>query len=83
MKESNRLIIQKLKKKVVVICLYADDTLIFGTNLQEMDKTKNFLSAKLSMKDMGQEDVNLEIKIIRNDDGMLLTQSHYKERVLE
>ena len=56
--------------------------LIFGTYLEEVEKTKCFLSSKFSMKDMGEADVILGIKIIRNNDGISLSQSHYIEKVL-
>nr|GEZ04685.1 zinc finger, CCHC-type [Tanacetum cinerariifolium] len=39
--------------KGVIICLYFDDMLIFGTDQNQVDKTKEFLSSKFSMKDMG------------------------------
>ncbi|KAJ9557266.1 hypothetical protein OSB04_011880 [Centaurea solstitialis] len=51
--------------KGVIICLYADDMLIFGTDQDQVDKTKEFLSSKFDMKDMGEADVILGIKIIR------------------
>ena len=62
---------------------YVDDMLIFGTDLKEVEKTKCFLSFKFSMKDKGEADVILSIKIIRNNDGIHLSQSHYTEKVLE
>ncbi|KAK4390160.1 hypothetical protein Sango_2079300, partial [Sesamum angolense] len=37
----------------VIICLYVDDMLIFGTNQQQVDLTKEFLSSRFSVKDMG------------------------------
>ncbi|GJS65076.1 zinc finger, CCHC-type containing protein [Tanacetum coccineum] len=49
--------------KGVIICLYVDDMLIFGTDQNQVDKTKKFLSSKFSMKDMGEADVILGIKI--------------------
>ncbi|GKE77071.1 zinc finger, CCHC-type containing protein, partial [Tanacetum coccineum] len=42
--------------KGVIICLYVDDMLIFGTD-QEL--TKEFFSSRFSMKDMGEADVIL------------------------
>ncbi|GJS31092.1 zinc finger, CCHC-type containing protein [Tanacetum coccineum] len=44
----------------VIICLYVDDMLIFGTDRNQVDKTKKFLSSKFSMKDMGEADVILD-----------------------
>jgi len=66
----------------VIICLYVDDMLIFGTDLEEIEKTKSFLSSKFSMEDMGEADVILGIKTIRNNDGIHLSQSYYIEKVL-
>nr|GEY25604.1 zinc finger, CCHC-type [Tanacetum cinerariifolium] len=45
--------------KGVIICLYVDDMLIFGTDQNQVDKTKKFLSSRFSMKDMGEADVIL------------------------
>ncbi|GJV18763.1 zinc finger, CCHC-type containing protein [Tanacetum coccineum] len=39
--------------KGVIICLYVDDILIFGTDQVQVDLTKEFLSSRFSMKDMG------------------------------
>nr|KAJ0218484.1 hypothetical protein LSAT_V11C300108620 [Lactuca sativa] len=43
--------------KGVMICLYVDDMLIFGTDLQEVDKTKKFLSSSFEMKDLGEAEI--------------------------
>ncbi|GJW40938.1 zinc finger, CCHC-type containing protein [Tanacetum coccineum] len=45
--------------KGVIICLYVDDMLIFGTDIVQLNLTKEFLSSKFSMKDMGEADVIL------------------------
>nr|GEU94285.1 zinc finger, CCHC-type [Tanacetum cinerariifolium] len=45
--------------KGVIICLYVDDMLIFGTDQVHMDLTKKFSSSRFSMKDMGEADVIL------------------------
>ena len=49
--------------KGVIICLYVDDMLIFGTDQNQVDLTKEFLSSRFSMKDMGEADVILGIRI--------------------
>ena len=69
--------------KGVIICLYVDDTLIFGTDLEYVETTKLFLSGSFDMKDMGVADVILGIRIIRNNDGISLSQTHYIEKVLK
>ena len=55
--------IVNLKGKCVIICLYVDDMLIFGTDLEQIENTKKFLSNNFAMKDMGVADVILGIKI--------------------
>nr|GEW43496.1 zinc finger, CCHC-type [Tanacetum cinerariifolium] len=67
----------------VIICLYVDDMLIFGTNQNQVDKTKKFLSSRFSMKDMGEADVILGIKIKRENKGIVITQSHYIKKILK
>ncbi|GJQ95246.1 zinc finger, CCHC-type containing protein [Tanacetum coccineum] len=53
--------------KGVIVYLYVDDMLIFGTDQDQVDKTKEFLSSNFSMKDMGEADVILGIRIKRKD----------------
>nr|GEU79641.1 hypothetical protein [Tanacetum cinerariifolium] len=52
--------------KGVIICLYIDDMLIFNIDQVQVDMTKEFLSSKFSMKDMGEADVifGLNMKVI-------------------
>ena len=66
----------------VIICLYVDDMLIFGTSQAQVDSTKGFLSSQFSMKDLGIADVILGIRIIRDERGLTLSQSHYIEKVV-
>ncbi|GJY38042.1 zinc finger, CCHC-type containing protein [Tanacetum coccineum] len=67
----------------VIICLYVDDMLIFWIDQDQVDKTKEFLSSNLSMKDMGEADVILGIRIKHEDKGITITQSHYIEKILK
>nr|GEZ76468.1 zinc finger, CCHC-type [Tanacetum cinerariifolium] len=69
--------------KGVIICLYVDDMLIFGTDQNQVDKTKKFLSSRFSMKDMGEADVIYGIKIKCENKGIVITQSHYIEKILK
>ncbi|GKA34493.1 zinc finger, CCHC-type containing protein [Tanacetum coccineum] len=83
--QSNKCVYSKFDSsgKGVIICLYVDDMLIFGTDQNQVDKTKKFLSSKFSMKDMGEADVILGIKIKRKNKGIVITQSHYIEKILK
>nr|GFA25681.1 zinc finger, CCHC-type [Tanacetum cinerariifolium] len=49
----------------------------------QVDKTKKFLSSKFSMIDMGEAEVIPGIKIKRKDKGIVITQSHYIEKILK
>ncbi|GKC99170.1 zinc finger, CCHC-type containing protein [Tanacetum coccineum] len=69
--------------KGVIICLYVDDMLIFSTNQVQVDLTKEFLSSKFSMKDMGEADVILGIRIKHESNGIAISQSHYIEKVMK
>nr|GEX62204.1 zinc finger, CCHC-type [Tanacetum cinerariifolium] len=69
--------------KGVIICLYIDDMLIFGTDQNQVDETKKFLSSIFSMKDMGEAGVILGIKIKRKNKGIPITLSYYIEKILK
>nr|GEU55374.1 hypothetical protein [Tanacetum cinerariifolium] len=49
---------------------------------RKVDKTKKFLSSRFSMKDIREADVILGIKIKRENKGIVITQSHYIEKIL-
>jgi hypothetical protein len=67
----------------VILCLCVDDILIFGSSLKVIEEVKKFLSCNFEMKDLGEADVILNIKILREGDGgVTLLQSHYVEKVL-
>jgi hypothetical protein len=66
----------------VILCLYVDDILISGTSLDVINEVKTFLCRSFDMKDMGEADVILSIKLIKGENGITLTQSHYVEKVL-
>ncbi|GJZ53319.1 retrovirus-related pol polyprotein from transposon TNT 1-94 [Tanacetum coccineum] len=67
----------------VIICLYLDDMLILGTNISVVNETKTFLSSQFDMKDLGEVDVILGIKVRKTKNGYSLSQSHYIEKVLK
>jgi hypothetical protein len=49
------------------LVLYVDDILIFGTNLDVIKEVKEFLSQNFEMKDLGEADVLLNIKLIKGE----------------
>ena len=66
----------------VVICLYVNDMLIFETNQKVVCETKKFLGSKFDMKDLGEAEAILVIKITRTPNGLKLSQEHYVEKIL-
>ncbi|XP_073133324.1 uncharacterized protein [Henckelia pumila] len=48
-----------------------------------IQSTKKFLNSKFDMKDLGLAEVILGIKIHRTSEGMVLSQSHYVDKILE
>ncbi|GJY10327.1 zinc finger, CCHC-type containing protein [Tanacetum coccineum] len=55
---------------------------IMPGNKNKVDLTKDFLSSKFSMKDMGEADVILGIRIKHESNEIEISQSHYIEKVL-
>ena len=67
----------------VSLCLYVDDMLILGTNIEVIKSTKKMLFNNFDMKDLRVNDVILGIKITRTSDGTTLSQSHYVDKMIE
>jgi hypothetical protein len=67
----------------VILCMYVDDILILGMSLDVIKETKDFLSNNFEIKDLGEADVILNIKLLREGNGGITPlQSHYVEKVL-
>ncbi|KAM1806975.1 hypothetical protein ACFX11_030046 [Malus domestica] len=65
------------------MCLYVDDMLIFGSNVHLVNEVKTLLSNNFDMKDLGEANLILGIKVIKVENGFSLSQSHYLEQVLK
>ena len=60
----------------VILCLYVDDILIFGNNVNVIKKVKDFLSSNFEMKYLEEADAILNIKLLREvNGGVTLVQS--------
>jgi hypothetical protein len=66
----------------VILCLYVNDILIFETNLDVINEVNTFLSQSFDMKYLSEVDVIMNIKLIKGENVITLTQSHYVEKVL-
>ena len=74
---------QEYKRRIFILCLYVDDMLITGNNDQMIKSIKDMLNSRFDTKDMGLADGILGIKIIRSPNSLLLSQSHYVDKVLD
>jgi hypothetical protein len=66
----------------IILCLYVDYILIFGTSLDVINEVKTFFCQSFDIKDMGEADDILNIKLIKRENVITLTQSHYVKKVL-
>ena len=66
----------------IILILYIDDMLIIGSDDKMVKSTKAMLSTRFDMKYMGLDDVILGVKILRTSDGLVLSQSHYVDKIL-
>jgi hypothetical protein len=55
----------------VIVYLYVDDMLIFGTNMLGVCETKKYLASMFKMKDLNEADTILGIKVKRHSGTML------------
>ena len=69
--EADTCVYQLCRGKGVILCMYVDDILIFGTKIDEINDVKSYLSENFDMKDLGEADVILNIKLKRVSMGFL------------
>ena len=72
-----------VKNACIIVCLYVDDMLILGTNINVIKSTKRMLSNNFDMKNLRVADIILGIKITRTPDGISLSQSHCVDKMIE
>jgi len=68
--------------KSIILGLYVDNILIFGTNIVAINEVRSFLSKSFVMKDLRETDVIVNMKLIKDESGITLLQSHYLEKIL-
>ena len=67
----------------VIICLYVDDMLILSHCMEMINETKRMLASNFDMKDMGEANVIIGIKVTRVSDGLRFSQEHHVEKFLK
>ena len=82
--ESDKYVYYKFENCIcTIICLYVDDLLIFGSNIQAINDMKSLLCNNFDMKDLGEVSVILGIKITKSEQGISLDQSQYVKKILK
>ena len=76
---------KRFDKSYLILLLYVDDMLIAGGDPKEMDKLKRQLSERFSMKDLGEANQILGMRIERDKAAgkLYLSQAAYIGKVLE
>lgn len=64
-------------KTSVIIYLYVDDLLIFRTDMHAIINTKNLMSSKFDMKDLGEPSVILGIKLNKTKSSYMISQEQF------
>ena len=67
----------------VIICIYVDDILIFSRSMACIVDIKNYLSKNFDMKDLGEANVILGMRIFRSEKGIHMSLSHSIEKMLK
>ena len=62
--------------------LYVDDIIIAGNCKNKIEEVKMSLKSRFKMKELGDLNSFLEVKITRNEKAMVLSQTAYLERML-
>ena len=73
----NCLFVKCVGEEIYLISLYVDDILIAGSNLVEIEKIKQEFTTRYEMKDLGELEYNLGMKVTRTEDFITVDQKRY------
>ena len=70
--------------KVVFLVLYVDDILLIGNNIEVLSSVKGWLQKQFDMKDLGEANYILGIKLLRDQKNkvLALSQALYIDKIL-
>ncbi|KAK4394468.1 Retrovirus-related Pol polyprotein from transposon TNT 1-94 [Sesamum angolense] len=83
--EDHRVYVKRSVKNFFILSLYMDDILLAGNNMEMIVATQKWLSSTFEMKDMGEAEYILGVKIHRDRSKKLLSlsQQTYIKRIIE
>ena len=67
----------------VILCLYVDDILLFGTSMEIVKDVKSYLSKRFDMKDLGEANIILGMQVERTQAGFIINQASSIEKMLK
>ena len=70
------------KHAFVIICLYANDMLVFGTSIEVIKMAKDFLNSNFEIKDLGNANLILRVKVKNFDLRFCVNQAQYAGKIL-
>ncbi|GJU27179.1 zinc finger, CCHC-type containing protein [Tanacetum coccineum] len=68
---------------LIIHQMHVKTAFLNGELYEEVDLTKEFFSLRFSMKDIGEADIILGMRIKHESNGITISQSHYIEKVLK
>ena len=79
----NCLFVKRVGREIYLISLYVDDILVAGSNLVEVENIKRQFTERYEMKDLGELNYYLGMKITRTEESIKLDQSGYIREIVE
>jgi len=79
----NCLFVKHIGEEIYLLSLYVDDILVAGSNLTEIERIKKQFTDRYEMKDLGELNYYLGMKISRTTQFIKLDQSGYIREILE
>ena len=73
---------KKTLENCIYLLLYVDDMLIVAISMEDINYLKSQFVDEFDMKDLGEANFILGMKITKTSDGIFLDQQHYIEKIL-
>ena len=85
MEEDHCVYVKRSRKSLLILSLYVDDILLAGNDMEMIVTTKRWLSSIFEMKDMGEANYVLGVKIFKDRSKKLLglSQETYIKMILK
>ena len=85
MEDDHCVYIKQFKKSILILSLYVEDIFLARNDMSVIFATKEWLSSQFEIKDMGEANYVLGVKVVRDRQKKLLclSQETYIKKVLE